>query len=216
MPREHLDSSIPVVPILVIGGIGYYAYIQGWFSSLFGSTTTSAPPATTTPTIPTPTSTIITTPLPPTPTTHILDITGLVVIPNINGSFTGTVQIDGNPVTLSIISSDGRIFDTSGQEITGTLASEGIDVSLLRSAFLTAGASITTDLLKCIQPNVFDASGVCIDPFTKQPIAGTMSQKQQNTGVAGLGSLGQIFDWGEFFTNPDMQPRRKHLTGNFR
>jgi hypothetical protein len=124
-------------------------------------------------------------------TPPVLDMTGLAVHPDVNSSLTGVVKINGIPTTLSIITASGAIYDSSGNEVTSELQSEGIDVVALRTAFANAApaaaSTSTASLAKCAQPNYFQG-GVCVDPFTGQPISNTMSQSQQN-GVAGLGAV---------------------------
>ena len=121
----------------------------------------------------------------------VLDLTGLTVMADVNDSLTGVVKINGVPVRLSIITSDGRIFDNSGSDVSASLQSRGIDVAALRTAFQNAiplGIATGTTPGPCQQPNFFNASGVCVDPFSGQPIPNTMTQAQQNAGVSGLGT----------------------------
>lgn len=122
-----------IIPLLVIGGIGYYVYKSGYLDSWFGTPTESTlpfHPTTTTPSNVTPINVIP-------PAQQVLDLTGLSTRPDVNDSLTGTVKINGIPTTLSIIKTDGRIFDTSGQEVTSILVSKGVDVNALRNAFLS-------------------------------------------------------------------------------
>ncbi len=72
------------------------------------------------------------------PSTNTLDLTGLVTSADVNDSLTGTVKINGVDTRLSIITSDGRIFNTAGSEITSDLIAKGIDVNYLRTAFIAA------------------------------------------------------------------------------
>jgi hypothetical protein len=69
-----------------------------------------------------------------------LDVTGLTVQPDVNDSLTGTVKINGIPTRLSIITASGQIYDSTGQEITSALQSQGVDIAALRTAFVNAGA----------------------------------------------------------------------------
>jgi hypothetical protein len=101
-----------------------------------GAGTNAPPPPAPPATIPPPPQTIP-------PAAPLLDMTGLVVIPDVNDSFTGTVKINGIPVRLSIITADGRIFDSSGTEVTDSLTARNIDVVALRTAFQNAGAGLT-------------------------------------------------------------------------
>lgn len=71
-----------------------------------------------------------------------LDMTGLKVARDVNDSLAGTVKINGVPTRLAIITADGRIFNDAGQEVTASLASQGIDVNALRGAFQAAGANL--------------------------------------------------------------------------
>jgi hypothetical protein len=68
---------------------------------------------------------------------------GLVVVPDVNDSLTGTVKLNGVPTRLSIITASGQIYDSSGQEITSALQSQGIDIVALRTAFASAGAGVS-------------------------------------------------------------------------
>ena len=131
--------------LLGLGIYLVYKYVEdhGGIEALLGMGTAAAPPpATTQPPATTP---------PPIPTTQpintiqpvaVLDMTGLVVVPDVNDSFTGTVKINGVPTRLSIITADGRIFNSAGQEVTGNLQAQGVDVAALRSAFANAGGSL--------------------------------------------------------------------------
>ena len=125
-----------------------------------------------------------------TTTPPVLDTTGLVVHPDVNDSLTGVVKINGIPVTLSIITASGQIYDNTGTEVTAHLQSQGIDIVALRTAFANAAPpAAPAGTLQCVQPNYFNAAGVCVDPFTLQPIPNTMTQAQQNAGVSGLGRV---------------------------
>jgi hypothetical protein len=136
--------------LLALGAYLIYKYIQdhGGIEGLLGTTALATPqPAVTTGapiTTGGPTGATQTTQ--PTNTTQqlpVLDVTGLVVVPDVNGSFTGTVKINGVPIRLSIITVDGRIFDGSGQEVTGSLQSQGVDIAALRTAFANAGQGLS-------------------------------------------------------------------------
>jgi hypothetical protein len=77
----------------------------------------------------------------------VLDMSGLVVMQDVNDSLSGTVKINGIPIRLSIITGDGRIFDSNGSEVADSLQSQGIDIVALRNAFQAApvvGVSITS------------------------------------------------------------------------
>ena len=129
-----MSKSSSIIPLVLIGGVGYYLYKEGYFSSIFGGTVTGSllpAPASTTPSNVTPITVIP-------PAQQVLDLTGLVTRPDVNDSLTGTVKINGTPTTLSVIKADGRIFDTSGQEVTQVLVNKGVDVNALRAAFLGA------------------------------------------------------------------------------
>ncbi len=75
---------------------------------------------------------------PPAHQVPVLDMSALVVTPDVNDSLSGTVKINGVPIRLSIITADGRIFDTSGSEISDRLQSQGIDIVAIRNAFQAA------------------------------------------------------------------------------
>lgn len=144
--------------LIALGAYLVWEYIQtnGGLSAVLGTTATAATtcptgyilvsgqcvaaqPATTT--IPAGTTTGTTPPATTAP--PVLDITGLVVSPDINSSFTGSVKINGVPTTLSIITGTGQIFDASGADITATLQGEGVDIVGLRTAFANAGAGLS-------------------------------------------------------------------------
>lgn len=134
-----MNKDIIKYALLALGAYLVYKYAQehGGFSSLLGGTT-SAHTGTTTTTITQPGTTYtppVTTYTPPVP---VIDLTGLTVFPDINGSLTGYVKINGVPTRLAIIQADGRIFDASGQEVTASLAARGIDINALRAAFASA------------------------------------------------------------------------------
>ncbi len=121
------------------------------------------------------------------PKPPVLDMTGLTVVPDVNDSLSGVVKINGIPTKLSIITASGQIYDATGSEVTATLQGQGIDVVAIRTAFQNAAPPASTGTLPCVQPNFFNPAGVCVDPFTGQPISNTMSKAQQNAGVSGLG-----------------------------
>ena len=73
----------------------------------------------------------------------VLNTTGLKVHPDVNNSLTGTVSINGQPMTLAVIQTDGRVFNSNGQDITQSLSAMGIDVNALRAAFATAPLDTT-------------------------------------------------------------------------
>jgi len=131
-----MSKSSSIIPIVLIGGVGYYLYKEGYFDSLFGVASGSTQPSVIVdPNIPN-TNVAPITVIPP--AQQVLDLTGLVTRPDVNDSLTGTVKINGTPTTLSVIKADGRIFDTSGQEVTQVLVNKGVDVNALRAAFLGA------------------------------------------------------------------------------
>jgi hypothetical protein len=76
------------------------------------------------------------------PSPATLDLTGLVVSKDINDSLAGTLKINGQPVRLAIIQADGRIFNNAGEDVTTSLAAQGVNVDALRSAFARAGAGL--------------------------------------------------------------------------
>ena len=123
--------------IIAVGVYLIYRYVQtqGGLERLLGMTPGTAPGVTPPP--PAPGTSTGTTPPPPTP--PVLDTSGLSVVPDVNDSLTGYVKINGQPIKLSIIQTDGRIFDVNGQEVTGALQSQGVDIVALRSAFASAG-----------------------------------------------------------------------------
>lgn len=136
--------------LVVVGAYLVWKYIEdhGGLAAMMGTALPAPPvgagagsnlPATAT----TPATTVTQSTPPAAPAPATLDMTGLTVVPDINGSFTGTVKINGVPTTLSIITADGRIFNTSGQEVTSTLQASGIDVAALRTAFQNAGAGMS-------------------------------------------------------------------------
>ncbi len=130
--------------LLALGAYLVWKYIEdhGGISAVLGTSTGATPgtqpvagsllpyPVSTQPSH---TDTIQPTNTPPKP--PALDTTGLVLTPDINGSFTGTVKINGVPTQLSVIAADGRVFDTSGAEVTSSLQAAGVDLSALRAAF---------------------------------------------------------------------------------
>jgi hypothetical protein len=73
----------------------------------------------------------------------VLDMTGLVVEPDVNDSLSGTVKINGIPIRLSIITTDGRIFDGTGTDVTARLQGQGVDVAALRGAFENAASGLS-------------------------------------------------------------------------
>jgi hypothetical protein len=142
--------------LIALGVYLIYEYIQknGGISGLFGTTVSagtgplvpipgiSMPIAATigTPAQTTPQNPPASTQPPPAP---VLDMTGLVVTPDINDSLSGTVKLNGVPTRLTIITASGQIYDATGQEITSTLQSEGVDIVGLRTAFANAGAGVS-------------------------------------------------------------------------
>lgn len=143
--------------LLIFGGYLIYKYVQdhGGLEGIFGTVTAAAPgqhPAVTAPAGATTPGATAPTPPPPQapppprtiePVAPLLDLTGLVVVPDVNDSLTGTVKINGIPVRLSIITADGRIFDSSGAEVTDSMTQRGIDVVALRTAFIQAGQGLS-------------------------------------------------------------------------
>ncbi len=126
--------------LILVAGYLVYKYVQenGGFAAMLGQSLPGAGPSPIPPGQPAATP-AATSPAPP----HAaLDLTGLVVVKDINNSLTGTVKINGVPVRLAIIQTDGRIFDGSGAEVTQALADEGVNVAQLRQAFTAAGAGL--------------------------------------------------------------------------
>jgi hypothetical protein len=157
-----MDAKKTVI-FVVVGGVGLYltykyldenGYLVKWFPDIFGppaaippatgsTNPTPAPGATATP--PASNVTPINTPPassnpPSSIVAPLLDLSNLVVHADINDSFTGVVKINGKPVTLAIIQTDGRIFNDKGQEVTAALQTQGVDVNALRAAFTAAGS----------------------------------------------------------------------------
>ena len=134
--------------LIALGAYLIYEYIQknGGFSGIFGTTAAAGVTPPVQPVIPavaqqtaTPSETP---PAPHPPAPPVLDTTGLVVTPDINDSLTGTVKLNGIPTRLSIITASGAIYDSSGQEITSALQSQGVDIVALRTAFINAGSGV--------------------------------------------------------------------------
>jgi hypothetical protein len=130
-----------------------------------------------------------------TPPVAILDTSGLVVVPDINDSLTGVVQINGVPTKLSIITASGQIYDGTGTEVTSALQAEGIDVVALRTAFQNA-APPNPNLppaphpgLPCVQPNFFNPVGVCVSGNTQD---GTYGQPVPGAAPRGVSGLGRV------------------------
>lgn len=128
--------------LMLVAGYLVYKYIEdhGGFAAMLGQALPSGAGAT-------PPGATVSAPAPqtsPAPAqTAGLDLTGLVVVKDINNSLTGTVKINGVPVRLAIIQTDGRIFDGSGAEVTQALSDEGVDIAKLRQAFAAAGQGLT-------------------------------------------------------------------------
>lgn len=129
----------------VVAALVYFGwrYLQdhGGFNALLGSGVpagTGAHPAVST----VPPAGTTTQPVNTTQQVPVLDFNGLVVARDVNDSLTGTVKINGVPVRLSIITADGRIFDSTGSEVTAALQGQGVDVAALRGAFQNAGSSL--------------------------------------------------------------------------
>jgi hypothetical protein len=127
--------------LMLVAGYLVYKYVQdhGGFSALLGQALPAPAPA---PGAPAPGATPPGDAPPPARASASLDLTGLVVVKDINNSLTGTVKINGVPVRLAIIQTDGRIFDGSGAEVTQALTDEGVDIAKLRQAFAAAGAGL--------------------------------------------------------------------------
>jgi hypothetical protein len=124
-----------------------YAQSHGGFKSLLGFAAGDSPggsalPPATTFTAASSSSAPATTHAPATTAAATLDMTGLTVTRDVNDSLAGTVKINGVPIRLAIIQADGRIFDNAGQEVTSSLASQGINVDQIRAAFTAAGAGL--------------------------------------------------------------------------
>ena len=131
------------VILIAVGGVGVYlaykyadehGYLLKWFPSLFGPATPAPVEATQPLQVAGPAGGGAASPA----GVKLIDTTGLVVTDDINDSLAGTVLIKGAPTRLAIIQTDGRIFDSTGQEVTAALSAMGIDVDALRAAF--AGA----------------------------------------------------------------------------
>lgn len=129
--------------LLALGAYLVWKYLQdhGGIDGLFGTAVPHPSTGTTTGTMTGATPPAVTGTVPPGQTIAptVLDMTGLVVVPDINDALSGTVRINGVPTRLSIITGDGRIFNTSGQEVTAPLQAQGVDIIALRSAFANAG-----------------------------------------------------------------------------
>ncbi len=126
--------------LMLVAGYLVYKYVQdhGGFSAILGQTLPGAAPGLPAPGLPAPGAAT-----PPAGQHAALDLTGLVVVKDVNNSLTGTVRINGVPVRLAIIQTDGRIFDGSGAEVTQALTDQGVDIGKLRQAFTAAGQGLT-------------------------------------------------------------------------
>lgn len=134
--------------VIALGAYLVYRYIQdhGGIEGLLGTGTGVAPGITPSPrafvsesTNPSETPTHTNTIQP----VQILDMTGLVVTPDINDSLSGTVKVKGIPIRLSIITADGRIFDSSGSEVGPALQAQGVDIAALRNGFIQAASGLS-------------------------------------------------------------------------
>jgi hypothetical protein len=67
------------------------------------------------------------------------------VTPNVNNSLTGMVSVKGGtPQNVTIIQSNGHAYNTSGQDITSSLTSQGVNVPALLAAMQAAYKSSGT------------------------------------------------------------------------
>lgn len=123
--------------LIALGAYLVYKYVEenGGFAAVIGQVTGTPAPA--------PAVTATQTPAATTSTSApTLDVTGVTVVKDINNSLKGTVKINGAPMSLAIIQTDGRIFNDQGQEVTNDLAAEGVDLNALRAAFTQAGQGL--------------------------------------------------------------------------
>jgi hypothetical protein len=129
----------------------------------------------------------------PPPKPPVLDMTGLTVVPDVNDSLTGVVNINGVPTKLSIITASGQIYDSTGSEITSVLQGEGIDVVALRTVFQNAAPPNLPPAphpgLPCVQPNFFNPAGVCVSGNTQD---GTYGQPVPGAAPRGVSGLGRV------------------------
>ena len=144
------DDSMKMILVLGAAGVGlWYLYEQGYLYQWTGIASlapSTVPVSTTTPGVvptpvvastPAPTSTavpVVSQPAPATPFQVIGSAT-----PNINGSVSANVSINGGaPENISIIISNGQAYDTSGHGINSALASAGVNIPALLTAMLAS------------------------------------------------------------------------------
>lgn len=198
-------ESSSIVPILVVGGIGYYLYSSGFFNSLFG-TAQAAVSGGAVPGVP-----IVPTTLPAIPpaTTNQPPVASCpppgatvngVCVPNFN-KLTSQSMIDkgGNgPFNM-----DQWCYYY--QQVVG-LACPVDPGAIPASVYSGAGAVDRTT------------------PIAMSTWLAIMQSQAPSSGISGLGcecstkdkmlgGLGQILDFGDFFS---LGPKRKHLAGNFK
>lgn len=136
-----------LVGLLLAAGGGFVAYQYGLFCSFGFGPNCAPPPATpppgggaTPPPAPggaaTPPPAPTTTPSAPAPGSAAFRLVGPVA-PDINNSIKGQVSISGSTMTVNCIP-PGTIYNTSGQDITGQLAGQGVDTSALCAAMQNA------------------------------------------------------------------------------
>ncbi len=186
MAKDGIFSSI--IPIAVLGGVGYWLYESGVFSSLFGSIgggSASNPP------------------LPPTnPSNPVSTPTPIQVI--ISG---GTAQVNTPPPTNGVVPT-GSLKDrmlnymTANPSFVGGSSTKTFD----QWNWLVSQVGAPSGLaIEDVFPGAPRDTQYYLDGF----LAGMATK-----GISGIGKgLGMIMDWNGFFSS---QPHKKCILGNFR
>ena len=135
----------------------------------------SAPQTTPPPSAPAPVA--ATPPQTPAPT---VSVTGTVT-PDINNSLTGTVNVNGTPMQLSVIVGSGQIYDSNGNNVTGNYSSS--EVQQILAGFSSAAV---------VWPTV-STSGLTVTPGINNSLTGVITINGQPTQVSVLPN-GEIFN----------------------
>lgn len=247
------NSGSSIVPILLVGGVGYYLYSSGFFSSLFGATSTPTVPGNQPPANqpPPPVVTPVTPPVAAAiqcGVNQVISADGKSCVAAtvgatkiINGA---TYQFNGS--SWGLINTGQVVCNTGFTNVNGTCTPNPpppIPISQQMGNLAGGNNLLTMDQwcfyftqitgLPCPRDpgDIIAAAGPNPPSFPQgrdTPIdVGTwlaFMNQGTNAGISGLGcdcqpkdkllgGLGQILDFGDFFS---LQPHRKHLVGNFK
>jgi hypothetical protein len=145
--------------ILAAGGLGlWWLYENGYLAQWFGSSL--APGATA---LPSTTPTMTTT---PTTTTSSTPASVTLLGPatsDVNNSLQAQVSINGQTMTLNVIPSSGTAWNSTGQNITAQLQSQGVNIASLIAQFQAAQTATATT---GSTPTTLTASNAATTPYS--------------------------------------------------